>query len=107
MVFLSTLEAFSGLLYAGMCAAILFGKVNRVQSHAHLTFANAVCLQYEDVDSGQYVDDDSSDSDFEVDTIEEEDDERQRSPSANRVCTPPISSFAGYIFLLQPFLTLF
>lgn len=63
VVFLSTLEAFMGLLYAGMCAAILFGKVNRVQSHAHLTFANAVCLQYEDVELDQFVDEDSSDSD--------------------------------------------
>ena len=54
-----------GLIYAGMCAAILFGKVNRVQSHAHLTFANAVCLQYESVDVHQFVDDDSTDSDCE------------------------------------------
>lgn len=42
-------EAFIGLLYAGMCGAILFGKVNRVQSHAKLIFANAVCLQYEEI----------------------------------------------------------
>lgn len=64
VVFLCTLEAFMGLIYAGMCAAILFGKVNRVQSHAHITFANAVCLQYEEVDDdNDVVDDDSSDSD--------------------------------------------
>ena len=47
VVTLCTMEAFLGLLYAGMCAAILFGKVNRVQSHANLIFANSVCLQYE------------------------------------------------------------
>ena len=32
VVLLCTFEAFLGLIYAGMCAAILFGKVNRVQS---------------------------------------------------------------------------
>ena len=72
VVFLGTLESFMGLIYAGMCAAIMFGKVNRVQSHAHLTFANAVCLQNEDVDLDTFVDDDSSDSDcdspFEIET---------------------------------------
>ncbi|KAL7533966.1 hypothetical protein ACHAXR_005553 [Thalassiosira sp. AJA248-18] len=50
VVFLSTTEAFLGLLFAGMCAAILFGKVNRVQSHANLIFCNAVCLQYEEME---------------------------------------------------------
>ncbi|KAL7541919.1 hypothetical protein ACHAWF_007053 [Thalassiosira exigua] len=50
VVFLCTVEAFMGLLYAGMCAAILFGKVNRVQSHAYIDFSNAVCLQYEEMD---------------------------------------------------------
>lgn len=50
VVFLCTLEAFTGLLFAGMCAAILFGKVNRVQSHANMMFCNAVCLQYEEME---------------------------------------------------------
>jgi len=50
VVFLSTTEAFLGLLFAGMCAAILFGKVNRVQSHANIIFCNAVCLQYEEME---------------------------------------------------------
>jgi hypothetical protein len=49
VVFLCTSEAFLGLLFAGMCAAILFGKVNRVQSHANVQFSNAVCLQYEEI----------------------------------------------------------
>ncbi|KAL3807295.1 hypothetical protein ACHAXA_002802, partial [Cyclostephanos tholiformis] len=47
-VFLCTSQAFLGLLFAGMCAAILFGKVNRVQSHANIIFANAVLLQQSD-----------------------------------------------------------
>lgn len=61
VVFLCTSEAFLGLLFAGMCAAILFGKVNRVQSHANLIFCNAVCLQYEEMED-----------DYEEDWIESE-----------------------------------
>lgn len=55
VVFLCTSEAFLGLLFAGMCAAILFGKVNRVQSHANILFCNAVCLQYEEEEGDDYV----------------------------------------------------
>ena len=65
LVTLCTMEAFLGLLYAGMCAAILFGKVNRVQSHANLIFSNSICLQYEEVEE----DDDDDDDDEEVDPI--------------------------------------
>jgi len=43
---LCTLESFIGLLYAGFCTAILFGKVARVQSHAQVSFSNALCIQY-------------------------------------------------------------
>ena len=53
VVFLCTVEAFWGLLFAGMCAAILFGKVNRIQSHANIIFCNAVCLQYEEMDDDE------------------------------------------------------
>mmetsp|Transcript_557 Transcript_557/g.1713 ORF Transcript_557/g.1713 Transcript_557/m.1713 type:complete len:323 (+) Transcript_557:1220-2188(+) len=45
LVFLSTTESFVGLLYAGMCAAILFGKVGRIQSHAQVKFSNSICIQ--------------------------------------------------------------
>jgi len=45
IVFLSTAESFIGLLYAGMCAAILFGKVGRIQSHAQVKFSNSICVQ--------------------------------------------------------------
>lgn len=62
IVFLCTAEAFVGLLYAGMCAAILFGKVNRIQSHANLIFCNAVCLQYVEVDPSEEVDADDTDA---------------------------------------------
>ena len=61
VVFLCNSAAFMGLLYAGMCGAILFGKVNRVQSHAKLIFANAVCLQYEEIAEEEEEDDAETD----------------------------------------------
>lgn len=72
VVFLCTAEAFLGLLYAGMCAAILFGKVNRVQSHANIMFANSVCLQYEEVED---YDEDVEDIVGDVGGEEDDDDE--------------------------------
>lgn len=67
VVMLCTVEAFLGLLYAGMCAAILFGKVNRVQSHANIMFSNSVCLQYEWVEEED--DDDDEEEEHEDDDI--------------------------------------
>jgi len=46
ITFLCTIESFSGLLYAGFCTAILFGKVGRIQSHAQVSFSNVICIQY-------------------------------------------------------------
>ena len=43
---LSTAESFIGLLYAGICTAIMFGKIGRIQSHAQVTFSDAVCVEY-------------------------------------------------------------
>lgn len=60
-VFLCTSEAFLGLLFAGMCAAILYGKVNRTQSHANIMFSNAVCIQYEEEEDEIEDDDEGSD----------------------------------------------
>jgi len=62
VVLICTVEAFTGLLFAGMCAAILFGKVNRIQSHANIIFCNAVCLQYEETDEGGEDEGDIGDS---------------------------------------------
>ena len=75
VVTLCTTEAFFGLLFAGMCAAILFGKVNRVQSHANLFFSNAVCLQYEEIK-------------FDEDDVESES-ERPDSPKPPEFDSPP------------------
>jgi TATA-binding protein-associated factor Taf7 len=63
-----------GLLFSGLSAAISFGKVNRVQSHANIMFANAVCLQYEETFP---VDDDDDDDDDDDEDDEEEDDEEE------------------------------
>ena len=46
VILILTTEALVGLLYSGMCAAILFGKVNRVQSHAPVLFSHALCVMY-------------------------------------------------------------
>lgn len=71
VVFLCTAEAFLGLLYAGMCAAILFGKVNRVQSHANIVFSNSVCLQYEEVE--EFDEDDEEEHEEDGGELEEDD----------------------------------
>ena len=73
VVFLCTAEAFLGLLYAGMCAAILFGKVNRVQSHANIVFSNSVCLQYEEVE--EFDEEDDEEDNAVVDEVEVQVDE--------------------------------
>ena len=57
-----------GLLFAGMCAAILFGKVNRVQSHANIIFSNAVCLQYEEIEDNVDLDEPESKGDLQSST---------------------------------------
>ena len=51
-----------GLLFAGMCAAILYGKVNRTQSHANIVFSNAVCIQYEEEEDEIEDDEDITDT---------------------------------------------
>eukprot|EP00554_Chaetoceros_debilis_P004513 CAMPEP_0194080590 /NCGR_PEP_ID=MMETSP0149-20130528/6571_1 /TAXON_ID=122233 /ORGANISM="Chaetoceros debilis, Strain MM31A-1" /LENGTH=676 /DNA_ID=CAMNT_0038762341 /DNA_START=116 /DNA_END=2146 /DNA_ORIENTATION=+ len=43
---LCTAESFFGLLYAGICTAIMFGKIGRIQSHAQVTFSDAMCVEY-------------------------------------------------------------
>ncbi len=43
---LCTAESFIGLLYAGICTAIMFGKIGRIQSHAQVTFSDAMCVEY-------------------------------------------------------------
>ena len=55
-----------------MCAAILFGKVNRVQCHANVVFCNAACLLYE-TEAESFISSYRSDSDDDLDEILDED----------------------------------
>lgn len=47
-----------GVLYSGLCGAVLFGKVLRIQSHAQVIFSDAIVIRY---GSGiqEHCDDDS------------------------------------------------
>jgi hypothetical protein len=43
---LASLEALSGTLFAGVCGAILFGKVLRILSHAQVIFSDPILIRY-------------------------------------------------------------
>lgn len=43
---LVSLEAFVGVLFAGMCGAVLFIKVSRAQSFAQVVFGEIICVRY-------------------------------------------------------------
>ena len=43
---IGSLEAYLGLLYVGFCAAILFGKVTRAQSHAQVLFSDPIVVRF-------------------------------------------------------------
>ena len=40
------MEAFLGVLYAGFCGAILFGKVSRAQSRAQVLFSDPIVVRF-------------------------------------------------------------
>jgi hypothetical protein len=44
--FLCTMTAFVGVLYAGFCSAILFGKITRLQSKARVMFSDPILIRY-------------------------------------------------------------
>jgi hypothetical protein len=44
--FICSLEALVGVLYSGLCGAILFGKVLRIQSHAQVIFSDPLLIRY-------------------------------------------------------------
>lgn len=48
ITFITSLEAFAGVLYAGFCGAIVFGKVLRIQSQAQVTFSDIIVIQFGD-----------------------------------------------------------
>lgn len=43
---LVTIEAFVGVLFASFCGAIVFGKINRIQSFAQVTFSDPIVIRY-------------------------------------------------------------
>ena len=89
-----TTQAFMGLLFAGLSAAILFGKVNRVQSHANIMFANAVCLQYEETFPVDDDDDDDEDDDDDNDDNDEEEEDDDDDVGRETPFRPPIMEFS-------------
>jgi len=46
--FICSLEALVGVLFAGFCGAILYGKVSRVQSIARVLFSDPIVIRYGD-----------------------------------------------------------
>ena len=61
-----SLESFMGVLYAGFCGAILFGKVLRIQSHAQVIFSDPIVVRYgsgmqEHVDESELIGDNDED----------------------------------------------
>lgn len=44
--FLCIVESFFGLIFSGMCTAIMFGKIGRIQSHAQVKFSEAICVVF-------------------------------------------------------------
>ena len=61
--FIASIESLIGVLYAGFCGAILFGKVQHIYSHATATFSDVCVVRYgEGCDEG-LEDDDGYDDD--------------------------------------------
>lgn len=53
-------EAFVGVLYSSLCAALMFAKISRVQSFAQVTFSDPIVIRY---GTGIVADDDDDDDD--------------------------------------------
>ncbi len=46
ITFICSIESFLGVIYAGFCGAILFGKVLRIQSYAQVFFSDPIVIRY-------------------------------------------------------------
>lgn len=44
--FVCSVEAFLGVLFSGLCGAVLVAKVNRVQAHAQVLFSDPIVVRY-------------------------------------------------------------
>ena len=62
--FFGVIESFVGVLYAGFCGAIMFGKVSNVYSRATVIFSNVCVVRYgRGIFKNNSVDDDDEDDD--------------------------------------------
>jgi hypothetical protein len=52
--FVCSVEALFGVIYAGFCGAVLFGKILRVQSTAQVIFSDPLLIRYGDGVNGDY-----------------------------------------------------
>ena len=66
---LMAFEAFSGILFTAMCAAIIFGKIIRVQSYANVDFSVPIVIKYGGGVAAVNCDDDDDD-DVEQDSMD-------------------------------------
>ena len=60
MNFIASLESFIGVLYAGFCCAVLFGKVQCIYSRAMASFSNVCVINY----GPGWGEDDDDDDDY-------------------------------------------
>ena len=44
--FVCSVEAFLGVLFSGLCGAVLVAKVNRIQAHAQVMFSDPIVVRY-------------------------------------------------------------
>lgn len=58
LTFLCSLESFIGVLYAGFCGAILYGKVSKIYSEAMVRFSNKFVIRFGQNSHADHDDDD-------------------------------------------------
>ena len=61
ITFIACIESFVGILYAGFCGAILFGKVTKIYTDAMITFSEVCVIRY----GKEGIDNEEDDDDYE------------------------------------------
>ena len=72
--FLTSVESLCGVLYAGFCSAILFGKVQHIYSRASVIFSQCCVMRYGAGCGGNHEEDDDENYVFNEDDIDDIDD---------------------------------
>lgn len=72
--FLTSVESLCGVLYAGFCSAILFGKVQHIYSRASVIFSQCCVMRYGAGCGGYHEEDDDENYVFNEDDIDDIDD---------------------------------